>query len=176
MANKYYYTACLRKDNNTGVIKGKRNKYSEAVKDLMELHNDIRMFGNNITFIGIVKHRTNENPFDRIRDLNENLTLDIYTRIVNAMDELRKKDGKSICDKGNDRDISESYMCCKRVRYNCNIAFDIEAYYSDEPFTLLEYQIYLKKKGNYEDCCTLPSYFGEQLEKDLREFINMYID
>lgn len=67
-------------------------------------------------------------------------------------------------------------MCCKRVRYNCNIAFDIEAYYSDEPFTLLEYQIYLKKKGNYEDCCTLPSYFGEQQEKDLREFINMYID
>ena len=108
MANKYYYTACLRKDDNTGVIKGKRNKYSEAVKDLMELHNDIGMFGNNITFIGIVKHRTNENPFDRIRDLNENLTLDIYTRIVNAMDELRKKDGKSICDKGNDRDISES--------------------------------------------------------------------
>lgn len=176
MVNKYYYTACLRKDNNTGVIKSKRNKYSEAVKDLMELHNDIGMFGNNITFIGIVKHRTNENPFDRIRDLNENLTLDIYTRIVNAMDKLRKKDGKSICDKGNDRDISESYVRCKRVRYNCNIAFDIEAYYSDEPFTLLEYQIHLKKKGNYEDCCTLPSYFGEQQEKDLREFINMYID
>lgn len=176
MANKYYYTACLKKDDNNGVIKDKRNEYNEALKDLVELNNDYnyKILNNTITFIGIIKHKANENPLDRIRDLNENLTLDIYTRIVNAMDELRKKD---IYSEGNGRYISKDYyMCCKRVRYNCNIAFDIEAYYDGDSFALLEFQIYLKKKGNYEDCCTLPSYFGEQQEKDLREFINMYID
>lgn len=176
MTNKYYYTACLKKDDNSSIIKDKRNKYSEAVKDLLELHNNNRTIGDNITFIGVVKHKTNENPFDRIKDLNENLTLDVYTRIVNAMDKLRKKNGASIYAEENDRGVSESYMCCKRVRYNCNIAFDIEAYYDGDSFALFEFQIYLKKKGKYEDCCTLPSYFGEQQEKDLREFVNMYID
>lgn len=91
MANKYYFTACLKKDDNGGIIMDKRNKYKEAVKDLLELHNNNnRLIGNNISFIGIIKHKANENPLDRIRDLNENLTLDIYTRIVNAMNELRK--------------------------------------------------------------------------------------
>lgn len=176
MANKYYYTACLKKDDNSGVIKDKRNKYSEAVKDLLELHNNNRTLGDSITFIGVVKHKANENPFDRIRDLNENLTLDIYTRIVNAMDELRKKDEKYISTEGIGSDIPKDYMCSKRVRYNYNITFDVEAYYDEDSFALLEFQIYLKRKGKYEDCCTLPSYFGEQQEKDLREFINMYID
>lgn len=69
MANKYYYTACLKKDDNSSVVMDKRNKYSEAVKDLMELHNDNRTLGNSISFIGIIKHKTNENPLDRIRDL-----------------------------------------------------------------------------------------------------------
>lgn len=178
MANKYYYTACLKKDDNSGVIKDKRNEYNEALKDLVELNNDYNyeMLNNTITFIGIIKHKANENPFDRIRDLNENLTLDVYTRIVNAMDKLRKKNGVSIYTEENNRDISKDYMRCKRVRYNCNIAFDIEAYYDGDSFALFEFQIYLKKKGKYEDCCTLPSYFGEQQEKDLREFVNMYID
>lgn len=168
MANKYYYTACLKKDDNSGVIKDKRNEYNEALKDLVELNNDYNYS------IGIIKHKANESPFDRIRDLNENLTLDVYTRIVNAMDELRKKD---VYTEGTGRYISKDYyMCCKRVRYNCNIAFDVEAYYDGDLFVLLEFQIYLKRKDKYEDCCTLPSYFGEQQEKDLREFINMYID
>lgn len=100
--------------------------------------------------------------------------MDVYTRIVNAMDELRKKD---IYTEGTGKYISKDYyMCCKRVRYNCNIAFDVEAYYDGDSFALLEFQIYLKRKGKYEDCCTLPSYFGKQQEKDLREFVNMYID
>lgn len=37
MANKYYYTACLKKDDNSGVIKDKRNEYNEALKDLVEI-------------------------------------------------------------------------------------------------------------------------------------------
>ena len=178
MANKYYYTACLKKDDNSGVVKDKRNEYNEALKDLVELNNDYnyRILNNTITFIGIIKHKANENPFDRIRDLNENLTLDVYIRIVNAMDKLRKKDEKYISIEGISGGISKDYMCSKRVRYNCNIFFDIEAYYDGDSFALLEFQIYLKRKGKYEDCCTLPSYFGEQQEKDLREFINMYID
>ena len=178
MANKYYYTACLKKDDNSGVVKDKRNEYNEALKDLVELNNDYnyRILNNTITFIGIIKHKANESPFDRIRDLNENLTLDVYTRIVNTMDKLRKKDEKYISIEGIGGGISKDYMCSKRVRYNCNIAFDIEAYYDGDSFALLEFQIYLKRKGKYEDCCTLPSYFGEQQEKDLREFINMYID
>ena len=32
MANKYYYTACLKKDDNSGVIKDKRNEYNESPK------------------------------------------------------------------------------------------------------------------------------------------------
>lgn len=176
MANKYYYTACLKKDDNSGIIKDKRNEYSEAVKDLLELNNNNRILGDNITFIGVIKHKANENPFDRIRDLNENLTLDIYTRIVNAMDDLRKKDKKYICTEGIGGGISKDYMCYKRVRYNCNIAFDIEAYYDGDSFVLLEFQIYLKRKGKYDDCCILSSYFGKQQEKDLRKFINMYVD
>ncbi len=176
MANKYYYTACLKKDDNGGIIKDKRNKYSEAVKDLIELHNDNRMTGDSITFIGVIKHKANENPFDRIRDLNENLTLDVYTRIVNAMDELRKKNDVSVLMEGNANGISEDYMCCKKVKYNCNITFNIEAYYDKDTFALIEFQIYLKKKDKYEDCCTLPSYFKKEQEKDLREFINMYVD
>lgn len=177
MTNKYYYTACLKKGDNNGIIKNKRNDYNEALKDLIELNNDDKTLGNNISFIGVVKHKANENPLNRIRNLNINeYPLDIYTRIVNAMDELRKKDGKSICAEGNDRGISKSYMCCKRVRYSCNIAFDIEAYYDEDSFSLIEFQIYLKMKGKYEDCCTLPSYFEEQQEKDLREFVNMYVD
>lgn len=178
MANKYYYTACLKKDDNSGVIKNKRNEYNEALKDLVELNNDYnyRILNNAITFIGIIKHKANENPFDRIRDLNENLTLDVYTRIVNAMDELRKKNDVSVLIEGNANGISKDYMCCKKVKYDCNITFDIEAYYDKDTFALLEFQIYLKRKGKYEDCCTLPSYFEKEQEKDLREFINMYID
>lgn len=178
MANKYYYTACLKKDDNSGIIKDKRNEYNEALKDLVELNNDYnyRILNNTITFIGIIKHKANENPFDRIRDLNENLTLDVYTRIVNAMDKLRKKDEKYISIEGISGGISKDYMCSKRVRYNYNIAFEIEAYYDGDSFALFEFQIYLKRKDKYEDCCTLPSYFGEQQEKDLRKFINMYID
>lgn len=68
MANKYYYTACLKKDDNSSVVMDKRNKYSEAVKDLIELHNDNRTFDDSITFIGVIKHKANENPSDRIRD------------------------------------------------------------------------------------------------------------
>lgn len=176
MANKYYFTACLKKGDNGGVAKDKRNNYNDAVEDLIELQNCNKTLGNNISFIGIVKHKANESPFDRIRDLNENLTLDVYIRIVNAMDELRKKNSTSICNKKNDGDISEDYMCCKKVRYNDIITFDIEAYYSKDAFSLFEFQIYLKRKGRYEDCCTLPYYFEEEQEKDLREFINMYID
>ncbi len=174
MANKYYYTACLKKGDNGGVAKDKRNNYNDAVEDLIELQNCNKTLGNNISFIGIVKHKASESPFDRIRDLNENLTLDVYTRIVDAMDELRKK--IVLLCKRNDRDISEDYMCCKKVRYNDIITFDIEAYYSKDTFSLFEFQIYLKRKGRYKDCCTLPYYFKEEQEKDLREFINMYID
>lgn len=178
MANKYYYTACLKKNDNSGVIKDKRNEYNEALKDLVELNNDYnyRILNNTITFIGIIKHKANENPFDRIRDLNENLTLDIYTRIVNAMDELRKKNIMSVVAEDSSANACEDFMCYKRIKYNSNTAFDIEAYYNKEPFSLIEFQIYLKKKGKYEDCCTLPSYFEKEQEKDLREFINMYID
>lgn len=158
MANKYYYTARI-KDDNGHIIKD--------LMKLMELYNDNKTLGEIISFKGVLKNETisvviNENPFD------------IYIRIVNAMDELRKKD---IYTEGTGRYISKNYyMCCKRVRYNCNIAFDIEAYYDGDSFALLEFQIYLKRKGKYEDCCTLPSYFGEQQEKDLRKFINMYIN
>lgn len=178
MANKYYYTACLKKDDNSGVIKNKRNEYNEALKDLVELNNDYnyRILNNTITFIGIIKHKANENPFDRIRDLNKNLTLDIYTRIVNSMDELRKKNIMSVVAEDSNANACKDFMCYKRIRYNCNIAFDIEAYYDKESFALLEFQIYCKIKGKYEDCCTLPSYFEKEQEKDLREFINMYID
>ena len=157
MANKYYYTARIKDDNG------------HIIKDLMkliELYNDNKTLGEIISFKGVLKNETisvviNENP------------LDIYTRIVNAMDELRKKD---IYTEGTGRYISKDYMCSKRVRYNCNIAFEIEAYYDGDSFALFEFQIYLKRKDKYEDCCTLPSYFGEQQEKDLREFVNMYID
>lgn len=158
MASKYYYTARI-KDDNGHIIKD--------LMKLMELYNDNKTLGEIISFKGVLKNETisvviNENPFD------------IYIRIVNAMDELRKKD---IYTEGTGRYISKDYyMCCKRVRYNCNIAFDIEAYYDGDSFALLEFQIYLKRKGKYEDCCTLPSYFGEQQEKALREFVNMYID
>lgn len=170
MANKYYFTACLKKDDNGGIVMDKRNKYKEAVKDLLELHNNNRLIGNNISFIGIIKHKANENPLDRIRDLNENLTLDIYTRIVNAMDELRKTNIVS-----NIKVNGEDVYTAKRVKYNYNISFYIEAYYDKETFSLLEFQIYLKRKGKYEDCCTLPSYFEKEQEKELRKFLNMYI-
>ncbi len=175
MATKYYFTACLKKDDNSGVAMDKRNKCSDAVKDLIELLNYNRAFGNSISFIGIIKHKTNENPLDRIRDLNENLTLDIYTRIVNAMEELRKKKVMPIFTNTNSSNMTDEFMCCKRVRYNCNITFDVEAYYDKESFALLEFQIYCKIKGKYEDCCTLPSYFEKEQEKDLRKFLNMHI-
>lgn len=177
MTDKYQYTACLKRGDNSGITKNKRNDFNEALEDLIELNNINKTLGDNISFIGVVKHKANENPLDKIRNLNINeYPLDIYTRIVNTMDELRKKDGKSICAKENDRGISKDYMLCKRVRYNCNIAFDVEAYYDEDTFALIEFQIYLKRKGKYDDCCTLPSYFEEQQEKDLREFVNMYVD
>lgn len=157
MANKYYYTARI-KDDNGHIIKD--------LMKLMELYNDNKTLGEIISFKGVLKNETISVV------INENL-FDIYIRIVNAMDELRKKD---IYTEETGRYISKDYyMCCKRIRYNCNIAFDIEAYYDGDSFALLEFQIYLKRKDKYEDCCTLPSYFGEQQEKDLREFVNMYI-
>ena len=137
MANKYYYTACLKKDDNGDVaMDKKRSKYSDAVKDLIELLNYNRTLGNSISFIGIIKHKANENPLDRIRDLDENLTLDVYTRIINAMDELRKKNGASIRAKGNG-----DYMYCKKVKYDCNITFDVEAYYDEYSFGLFEIRL-----------------------------------
>lgn len=171
MANKYYFTACLKKDDNGGIVMDKRNRYFEAINDLIELHNSNNTLGNGISFIGIVKHKANENPLDRIRDLNENLTLDIYTRIVNAMDELRKTNIVS-----NNKVNGEDVYTVKRVKYNYNISFDIEAYYDKEVFSLLEFQIYLKRKGKYEDCCTLPSYFEKEQEEELRKFLNKCIN
>lgn len=100
--------------------------------------------------------------------------IDIYTKIVNTMDRLRKKDVSLVDNITNDEDIDDIVLT-RKVKCNNNITFDVEAYYDKDSFALFEFQIYYKIKGKYEDCCTLPSYFGESQEKDLREFVNMYV-
>lgn len=99
-------------------------------------------------------------------------TTNIYTKITKAMEQLKNKDVSSV-------EVNEEYgdiIQIKKVKYDNNKTFELNAYYDNTTCSLYEFKIYYILKGIYEDCCTLPSYFGKEQEKDLREFLNMYVD